>query len=864
MAAITAKTPWIPHLGDVPATLEYFDGSMIGGVRRIAEQYPNYIAFDFMGRSTTYKELVKNVERCARSLKTIGIRQGDRVTIAMPNCPQAIYLFYAVNLVGAVANMVHPLSSEKELEFYINESESVTVVTLDQFYHKIEAIRENTCVVNVIIASIKDELSKPVRAGYMLTEGRKIQKIPEDAPVIRWNEFMRLGSACFWNYEVKRTGDDPAAILYSGGTTGTTKGILLSNKNFNALAQQIVATNPMFRAGDKMLAAMPLFHGFGLGVCIHSMLFNGGRCILVPRFTAKSYAKLITKYRCNFIAGVPTLYEALLRLPNMEKADLSCLKGVFSGGDSLSVELKKKLDKFLYDHKATIQVREGYGTTETVTACCLTPPHMFKEGSIGLPFPDTYIKIVKPGTDEELPYGEEGEILLAGPTVMKGYIKHPEETAATLRTHADGLTWVYTGDLGTMDDEGFVYFRGRSKRMIISSGYNIYPAQLENILDAQEKIHMSCVIGVPDDYKMQAVKAFVMLKPGVPANDETREEILAYCRKHIAKYAMPREIEFRDELPKTLVGKVAYRVLEEEEGAKRKAAAEKYEMKTIQDVNSALNSYGLSAYSMLIEAVVKDAIHIELNSAHEEEIPLGASKMGGLPDLPDGVEWFRHKLTNNPLSFVCQINFAETMPYDQAHKLPDHGILYFFYDASMDMPWGFDPNDGDGRVLYYYEGDLSNLKQASAPDDLEEPGSIFTPAKMKFESSIDFPDLESSVGEKLPLKEGDVNKYYEMLDGISEPGNKLLGHSNNIQGGMELECELVSNNLYCGNSSGYVEGHARGLDKNTNRWNLLLQVDSNEDLGMVWGDAGRLYVWITEEDLEEKNFQASWVILQCY
>ena len=579
MTEITAKTPWIANLGEVPASLEYFQGSMFEKVNQIADQYPNNIAFDFMGKSTTYREMIANIHQCARSLKTIGVREGDRITIAMPNCPQAIYLFYAVNEVGAIANMVHPLSSEKELEFYINESQSVTVVTLDQFYHKFEAIRENTCAVNVIIASVKDALSRPVRAGYMLTEGRKIQKIPEDAPVIRWREFMRLGKACFWKYSVKRTGDDPAVILYSGGTTGTTKGILLTNMNFNALSQQIVATNPMFRPGDKMLSAMPLFHGFGLGVCIHSMLANGGRCVLVPRFTAASYAKLITKYKCNFIAGVPTLYEALLRLPNMDGADLSCLKGVFSGGDSLSVELKKKFDKFLYDHKATIQVREGYGTTETVTACCLTPSHMFKEGSIGLPFPDTYIKIVKPGTDEELPYGEEGEILLAGPTVMKEYINHPEETAQTLRHHADGLTWVYTGDLGTMDSDGFIYFRGRSKRMIISSGYNIYPAQLENILDANELIHMSCVIGVPDPYKMQAVKAFVMLKPGVPATEETRQEIMAYCRKHIAKYSLPREIEFRDELPKTLVGKVAYRVLEEEEAARLAEEKKKAETK---------------------------------------------------------------------------------------------------------------------------------------------------------------------------------------------------------------------------------------------------------------------------------------------
>ena len=571
MEEITAKMPWKGHTGDVPLYLDYFEGSMFEKVAEIAEQYPNNVAFDFMGRSTTYRQMVNEIERCARALKTIGVRENDKVTIAMPNCPQAIYMFYAVNLIGAIANMIHPLSAEKEIEFYLNESESVTAITLDQFYNKFENIRANTGVVNIIIASVKDALSRPIRAGYMLTEGRKIRKIPKDAPVIRWKQFIRLADVCFYNYKVKRSSDDPAVILYSGGTTGTTKGIVLTNKNFNALGQQVVATNPMFRPGDKMLAAMPLFHGFGLGVCIHTMLSQGGRCILIPRFTAQSYAKQIVKYRCNFIAGVPTLYEALLRLPSMNGADLSCLKGVFSGGDSLSIELKKKFDKFLYDHNATIQVREGYGTTETVTACCLTPVNRFKEGSIGVPFPDTYIKIVEPGTDRELPYGKEGEILLAGPTVMQEYMKHPEETAQTLRHHADGLTWVYTGDLGTMDEEGFIYFKGRAKRMIISSGYNVYPGQIENILDANEMVQMSCVIGVPDAYKMQKVKAFVKLAPGVPAIETTKQELLDYCRKHIAKYAMPYDIAFKDDMPKTLVGKVAYRVLEEEELAKIRA-----------------------------------------------------------------------------------------------------------------------------------------------------------------------------------------------------------------------------------------------------------------------------------------------------
>ena len=560
----TVKTPWKDYMGDVPMHLDYFDGTMFAAIKKCAAAFPNNIAFDFMGKSTTYKELVQQIEICAKSLKTAGVREGDKVTIAMPNCPQSIYLFYAINCIGAIANMIHPLSAEKEIEFYLNESGSVTAITLDQFYHKFEAVRKNTKVVNLIIASIADALSAPAKAGYMLTAGRKIKKIPTDAPIIRWKDFIKLSNFCSGEYQVNRTSEDPAVILYSGGTTGTTKGIVLTNRNFNALAQQIVATNPMFRPGDKMLAAMPIFHGFGLGVCIHSMLFNGGRCILVPRFTPKTYAKDLVKNRCNFIAGVPTLYEALLRLDTMDGADLSCLKGVFSGGDSLSIELKKKFDKFLYDHRASIQVREGYGTTETVTACCLTPTHIYKEGSIGLPFPDTYIKIVDPGTEEELPYGQEGEILLAGPTVMKEYMDHPEETAQTLRSHSDGLTWVYTGDLGYMDEQGFVYFKGRAKRMIVTSGYNVYPAQIENILDAHEYVQMSCVIGVPDPYKMQKVTAFVKLNPGIPASDATKQAILDHCSKHVAKYAMPYDVEFKEDMPKTLVGKVAYRVLEEE------------------------------------------------------------------------------------------------------------------------------------------------------------------------------------------------------------------------------------------------------------------------------------------------------------
>ena len=556
-------------MNGIPAQLDYPQWSMCEGVEKIAEKYPDLIAYDFMGSHTSYRAAVQAIHACARALSAAGVKEGDRVTIAMPNSPQAVSMFYAVNMIGAIANMIHPLSAEGEIEFYLNDSRSVAALTLDQFYGKFAAIRKNTpALKTLIIASVKDAMPPLLKLGYSLTEGRKIPKLPENGGYILWKQFLKNGEAHTGEIRVQREATAPAVILYSGGTTGTTKGILLSNLNFNALGMQITATNPMFRPGDKMLSIMPMFHGFGLGVSVHSMLVNGGRCVLVPRFTPRTYADLLEKHQPNFIAGVPTLYEALLRLDGLEKLDLACLKGMFSGGDSLPVELKKRIDAFLKDHNASIEVREGYGTTECVTASCLTPTGHAREGSIGIPFPDTYYKIVKPGTEEELPFGEEGEIVLAGPTVMLEYINHPAETADTLRRHADGLTWVHTGDLGMMDADGFIYFRQRIKRMIITSGYNVYPSQIENLLDAHESVHMSCVIGVKDPYKMQKVKAFIVLKPGFEPTEQTRESIMDYCRKNIARYALPYEIEFRNELPKTLVGKVAYRILEEEEAKK--------------------------------------------------------------------------------------------------------------------------------------------------------------------------------------------------------------------------------------------------------------------------------------------------------
>ncbi|MBR5048759.1 MAG: AMP-binding protein [Erysipelotrichaceae bacterium] len=425
----------------------------------------------------------------------------------------------------------------------------------------------------IVMATVSDELPVYLKVPFQIKQGNKYAGYPNKAYSLKWKEFIHMGKKYPLplpkiDFKIDRV----AAILYSGGTTGTNKGIMLSDLNFNALSRQTLAfaIGGKKEKGDKILAVMPIFHGFGLGIGIHTAITNGITLILMPQFSVKSYAQNLIKKRPNYIAGVPTLFEALLRTNGLEGEDLSFLKGMFSGGDSLSIELKAKVDQFLKDHGAKIQVREGYGTTECVTASCLTPMNEYKPGSIGLGFPDTHYVICKPGTTEEVPVGEEGEICLSGPTVMLGYLKNDEETADTLKIHADGDVYLHTGDLGYMDEDKFVYFKQRIKRMIITSGYNVYPSQIENVIDGHPKVLYSCVIGVKDSYRMERVKAFIVLKNGIVPDESIKQEILNYCSQRIAKYAMPREIEFRDDLPKTLVGKVAYRVLEAEEAEKIK------------------------------------------------------------------------------------------------------------------------------------------------------------------------------------------------------------------------------------------------------------------------------------------------------
>lgn len=561
----------LPPIEMITVSHPYPETTMFGAVRDSAERFPKAPALEFMGSYTTYSQLIRKIEQAAMAFYAAGIRKDDVVTICTPNIPQAVIAIYALNRIGAIASVVHPLSSQSNITYYLDYTDSKMILTLDNFYEKVlAAVSDAKRDTRIIVARIQEELNPVLAAGYTLKTGKKYLKFPGKNQGVVWNDFVKYSRRVALppvTYDKQKT----AIILYSGGTSGTPKGIRLSDFGFNALGMQLAEKcGCNLTYGCTFLSVMPIFHGFGLGIGIHTMLENGAMCILIPQFTKETYAQTVIKKKPNFIAGVPTLYEALLNVDSLKGADLSFLKGVFSGGDSMSVELKKRCDDFFKEHNANVQIREGYGLTESVNATCLTPIDRYKEGSIGLPLRDMQFKIVEPGTFNEVPTGELGEIIISGPTIMLGYLKNEEENEKTLRYDEDGTKWLFTGDLGCVDEEGFIYFKQRIKRMIISSGYNVYPAQIEKILNKHPDIDYSCAIGVKDAYKMQKVRAYIVLKPGVSETDEEKTKILEYCKKYLDVMERPREIVFRKELPRTLVGKVAYRVLEEEAAEEEK------------------------------------------------------------------------------------------------------------------------------------------------------------------------------------------------------------------------------------------------------------------------------------------------------
>lgn len=549
---------WIKNYDNgFPGSMNYPDKTMYELLADSADQYPDYTACSFLGTDISFSQLLELVELIVSDLKVKGIRKGEVVTICLPNTPHAVAAFYALNRIGAIANMVHPLTPSDELSDIIIQTKSVCLFVLNAFFPKYKDMLAKSGNRYTIVCAIPDYLSPVKKFGFYIAKGRKIKKVQYDASTIKWNYNLTDKSNRIDTYERMIQPKECAVYLHSGGTMGIPKTIMLSSYNFNVLALQgpyiIGIAKP---AGYTMASILPVFHGFGLCMGIHTMMVNGITAILIPLFSSDSLVSLLRKEKPNFIAAVPTLLEGIMNNKKIKNQDLSYIKAVFCGGDTLTADLKSRFDKFLEDHRCNAQVREGYGLTETVTVCSVNPINKNRANTIGLPLADIVMKIVEPGTEKEMPTGENGEICVAGPTVMLGYLNDPRATKEAIHVHADGMSWVHTGDYGFMDEEGYFHFTQRIKRIIKVSGIPVFPSQIEDVIADIPGIKEVGVIGVSHPYKMQVTKAFVVLDDPAMNQDYMRKHILEICAEKLIKHAIPTQIVFMDKLPRTKVGKV--------------------------------------------------------------------------------------------------------------------------------------------------------------------------------------------------------------------------------------------------------------------------------------------------------------------
>ena len=557
--------PWYKYFPSDKRNVKVDDISLYQYFERSCYAHKYATAVNYFGEKLTFNDLLEKIDLCARSLKCYGVRENDVVTIMMPNTPEAIISFYAVNKIGAIANMVHPLSSEEELKNSLISTKSVLLIAVNIAYNLIDNIIDDTKIYKTVLVSPKDSMPKIMNLLYTITKDLK-NKIPKsNERYLYWNSFMERGKDYKKSVFVPRSMNDDAIYLHSGGTTGTPKNIVITNMSVNAIMDQAQVVFPKIGEKDIVLGILPMFHSFGLLVSIAAPLCMGSTIVMVPQFDAKRFDKLLRKYNPTILIGVPTLFEALITNPYMINLDLSQVKYVISGGDSLSSERNKRLNDFLESHNCHVKVIQGYGLTETSGPCCIGSFGANKLGSIGIPLPSVVIKIMNHETMEELAPFEIGEMCISGPNVMSRYLDNEKETNDVIKKDENGVRWVKTGDLAYMDNDGVIFFVQRLKRMIISSGYNVYPSHIEDILIKHPKVEMCGVIGIPHPYKVQVAKAFIVLKNGIEANNEIEKELIKYCEKNLAKYMIPKKFEFRKTLPKTMVGKVNYRELEKEE-----------------------------------------------------------------------------------------------------------------------------------------------------------------------------------------------------------------------------------------------------------------------------------------------------------
>lgn len=550
------KKIWLKHYPeDVPHTVDIPDTPIFTFLDNAAKEYPQTTATIFMGSKLTYKELAEQVNKLAYGLSTLGIKKGDKVALFFPNCPQSVIAFYATLKLGAVVVQHNPLYVERELTYQIQDSGAETILTLDleMLYPKIKNIQDQVNLTHVIVSNLKEYLPFPKNLLYPLIKRNDIASVSSD--VIKFQDLLKKGDT---PPSTEVHSDDLALLQYTGGTTGVSKGVMLTHKNLVANAIQCKNWFPSVSVGkESLLAVLPFFHSFGMTVAMNVPVYIAAAMILVPQFKTKEILSIIQKYKPTLFPGVPTMYVAINNHPDVTNYDLSSIKYCISGAAPLPLEVLKKFEKL-----TSGKLREGYGLTEASPVTHSNPLEgLIKKGSIGIPFPNTECKIVdvEEGTTE-LEIGGIGELCIKGPQVMEGYWNQPDETATTLQ---DG--WLYTGDIARVDQDGYFYIVDRKKDMIIASGYNIYPREIEEILYEFPKIKEVAVAGVPDEYRGETVKAYIVLKEGAQA---TKEEVIDFSKKNLAKYKIPKEVEFRDEIPTTIVGKVLKRKLVEEEKEK--------------------------------------------------------------------------------------------------------------------------------------------------------------------------------------------------------------------------------------------------------------------------------------------------------
>ncbi|MFB4210722.1 long-chain fatty acid--CoA ligase [Shouchella sp. JSM 1781072] len=562
----TVEKRWTKHYPtSVKESINYDEHPLQYFFTESAKKYPEHEAVHFLGKSMTYEDLHNQALRFANQLVKLGVKKGDRVAVMLPNSPQSIISYYGILMAGGIVVQVNPLYVERELQHQLSDSGAKLILCLNSVLPRVQKVMDQTPVELVIVTGIPDYL--PFPKGLLFPLVQKKQGIPKvkveySERILSFTKLIKEGKAEDPNVAVSSS--DLALLQYTGGTTGLAKGVMLTHYNLVVNAQQCDAWLYKAEPGkERVLGVMPFFHVYGMTTVMNVAVMKSQTMVLLPRFNPKDVLKTIEKQKVTLFPGAPTMYIALCKQDDIGEYDLTSVNACISGAAALPQEVQQKFEKLTNG-----RIVEGYGLTETSPVACANPIwDKRKPGSVGIPWPDTEIMIYSAEKDGPAETGDIGEVFIKGPQVMTGYWNRPEDTSQTF--HGD---WFKSGDMGKMDEDGYVYIVDRKKELIIASGYNIYPREIEEVLYEHEEVVQAAVVGVPDEYRGETVKAFVVLKEG---STMTEADLKAYCAKRMAAFKLPKLYEFRSELPATLTGKILKRVLLDEERTKEDSQKKK-------------------------------------------------------------------------------------------------------------------------------------------------------------------------------------------------------------------------------------------------------------------------------------------------